>query len=377
MNPQDELLEIIDTYLNKGMSKEERFAFEERMAQDQTLADKVHEVRLTNEAIYYASLAELKNTIGKDIKKITYKPEFNWKKATYISIASLVLLSGVTTYLVTTNSKDESGREEITKSTEKIKQNSAKNNSAAPILQHASDEKKSIQIQSGEKEGTKDSIAIDNLSTKKSILPVDNKLIPIEKTKPLDSEKNAQSTTTDPTIKKIIPPVATDNVVICDKSFTMHSEASCKLKETGSIVITSDGAYSYTFQVDTRSSSGSKAVFQSMPAGGYEVLVTYGKECIYTKKVTVAEKWCAMNEPYSFNPDYNEKWIMSYETGASGTFTIFDKSGKEVYSNAFGSGNEEWNGNDRQGTVVPVGIYIAFINYSDGRKEKVELTVVR
>lgn len=84
-----------------------------------------------------------------------------------------------------------------------------------------------------------------------------------------------------------------------------------------------------------------------------------------------------MNDSYSFNPDYNEKWVFNYETGASGTFTIFDKSGKDIYSNTFGSGNEEWIGNDRQGIPVAVGIYVAIINYSDGRKEKVELTIVR
>ena len=167
------------------------------------------------------------------------------------------------------------------------------------------------------------------------------------------------------------------NKTHCDKSFKINTEASCKEKETGSISIISDGAYTYTYQIDIQSKTGSKGLFTNLSAGVYELLVTYDKECTFKKKVSVEEKWCAMNESYSFNPDYNEKWKPIYETGSSGTIIIYDKQGKEMYSLPFGSGNEEWIGNDKQGMAVTVGIYIAVIHYSDGRKEKVELTIVR
>lgn len=377
MNPQDELLDLIDTYLNKGMSEEERIAFEEKIAQDETLADKVNEVRITNEAIYYASLAELKNTIGKNIKNIKYdEPTFNWKKASYISIASLALLSGVTAYLVTINSKDELSKPNTTESIEKIKQYTTQEDPVSATHQNVIDTNDLHPKHVSEKEATKQSTHIDNTPTQKSILPADNSVQHVEQTKTADSENKPQSSIPDATVKKIATPDA-DSKIICDKTFKIHTEASCKQKETGSISITSDGAYSYTFHLDIRSTSGTKGSFSNISAGVYEIMVTYGKECAYTKKVTVPEKWCTLNDAYSFNPDYNEKWIPIYENGASGTFTIFDKSGKDIYSNTFGSGNEEWVGNDRQGVTVPVGVYIAFINYSDGRKEKVELTIVR
>lgn len=377
MNPQDELLDIIDQYLNKGMSEEERFAFEEKLAQDETLASKVNEVRLTNEAIYYASLAELKNTIGADIKNIKYKASFNWKKASYISIASLALLSGVTTYVYTNNRPSESEKVNHKSSTSEIKQGSAVEKNSAGLSDKITYKNNSNQENTSAKPGTEEPTQAGNTNNQKSILPADNHQKTPNQTSFAEPENKIGITASDADRTKTVTPPEADTKIICDKSFNIHTEASCKQKETGNITIASDGAYSYTFQVDVRTTTGSKAAFSNMSAGVYELMVTYGKECTYMKKVTVPEKWCAMNEAYSFNPDYNEKWILTYENGATGTFTIFDRSGKDIYSNTFGSGTAEWNGNNRLDVPVPVGVYIAFITYSDGRKEKVELTIVR
>jgi hypothetical protein len=377
LNPQDEILAIIDAYLTNGMSEEERFAFEEKMNQNEILAAKVSEMRLTNEAIYYASLAELKNTIGKDIKNVKYKEPFNWKKASYISIFSLAILSGIITYVVTNNTNVEQEKTDQENSIKEINKDSLQKNGTNASQEKINVNEKAHSNHTYQKTIESKLIQKDNLPTQKSILHTDDNLKNIGITKSADVENKINTNLTDLSVKKTVTPEATEDKIICDKSFKINTDASCKLKETGSIQIVSDAAYSYTFQVDIKTASGSKGIFYNMAAGVYEVLVTYGKECTYTKKVTISEKWCALNESYSFNPDYNEKWAFNYENGASGTFTIFDKQGKNIYSNTFGSGNEEWNGNDRQGMSVPVGIYVAFLNYSDGRKEKVELTIVR
>ena len=377
MNSQDEIVAIIDTYLNNGMSEEERFAFEEKINQNEILAAKVSEMRLTNEAIYYASLAELKNTIGKDIKNIKYKEPYNWKKASFISIASLALLSGIITYVVTNNANVEQGKTDQKNSIKEINKSSLHENGTDVSHEKITIDEKAHSNHTSQKTIESKLIQKDNLPTQKSILHTDDNLKNIGITKSADVENKVNTNLTDLSVKKIVTPEAKEDKIICDKSFKINTDASCKLKETGSIYIIPDDAYSYTFHVDIKTASGSKGVFSNMAAGVHEVLVTYGKECTYTKKVTISEIWCAMNNSYSFNPDYNEKWILIYETGASGTFTIFDKSGKDIYNNVFGSGNEEWNGNDRQGMSVTVGIYVAFINYSDGRKEKVELTIAR
>ena len=376
MNLQDELFDLIESYLNGDMPEAERLAFEERMAQDKALADRVTEVRAANEAIYYASLAEFKNTIGRDLKNIKYKPSVNWKKTGTVTLLSLALLSGVTTYFVSTNEvKVKSRNEEENKKVivtenaayQKTKPGISKEKSAGqgnvfdqPIKKTSSDTLLNNQSDN-QKSNTTDIIIKNNTIENRNIAPVNT----------------TQSNQPESADKKNEPVVVNEEKNPCDRSFKITSEASCREKETGTISIVSDGAYTYTFEVDFQSSKGTKGNFINLSAGTHEIQVTYDNECTYKTKAVVAEKWCAMNTSYSFNPDYNEKWKPVYEPGASGIILIYDKSGKEIYNLPFGSGNEEWIGNDRQGVSLPVGVYIAFINYSDGRKEKVELTIVR
>jgi len=377
LNAEDTLLDLIDDYLNKGMSEEERLSFEEKMASDKTLTEKVKEAKNVNKAIYYASLAELKIKIGQDIKNIQHKPSFNWKKASYISIASLALLSGITAYLITTNTKVEQGKTEpITTIKQAEKEFIQSNTSSSGQEKNQNDNKIPKQYLPANK-GTMDTILIDNNIIRQPVLP-DNKVQnSIEEPKTTTSETNIINNSNNPTIERKAAPSSNETKVACDKLFKITTEASCKQGETGSILISSDGAYEYTFQVGNYNTSGAKGIFQNIPPGDHEILITYGKECSYTKKTTVNEKWCPLNSSYSFNPDYNEKWVIKYEQGSSGTFIIFDKSGKEIYSGVLGSGIAEWNGTEKDGGIAPFGIYIALINYSDGRKEKVELTIIR
>jgi hypothetical protein len=372
LNLQDPLFDTIEDYLNGSMSEQERFAFEERIAQDKSLAHNVAEVRATNEAIYFASLAEMKNTIGQDLKNIKYKPPIDWKKAGIVSLASLAILSGITTYFISADHK------KVENTPSEIKQN---NGIKETFQDHNA-------VQSTEKLNTSQAPThTNNAST--NTLPVESapKQRPTQEDTVVKNSTKAPINTSvetiipkgvpEPSIKKVEIPATKVQIIPCDKTFKISSDASCKEKETGSIAIISDGATSYTFQLDIQSKTGTKGLFTRLSAGSYDLLVTYNKDCAYTQKVVVGEKWCAMNDPFSFNPDYNEKWRPIYESGASGTITIYDKQGKDIYNLTFGSGNEEWIGITNQGMVAPVGVYVGIINYSDGRKEKVELTIVR
>ena len=376
MNPQDELLDTIDNYLNNGMSEEQRFVFEEKIAQDKTLSEKVEEVRATNEAIYYASLAELKASIGQDIKKIKYKTPFDWKKASYISIASLALLSGVTTYFVTNNTKNEASKSDSSHAIEVPEQKTIQKNNTSSISEKANNKNNTTQLSTNE-ELNNDRSHTGTTTSNESLLPSTTQNKNSEDTKNIPLVNTVTKNDVDLNTKKIETPIFKESKINCDKTFNIHTEPSCKQSETGSITIESDGANSYLFQVDNRSNSGSKGFFYNLSDGNHEILVTYSKECLYKKKVTVEEKWCSMNTPFSFNPDYHETWVMQYETGSSGRVIIYDRSGKEVYSSIFGGENDFWDGSDIHGGIAAVGIYVAIIKYSDGRQEKVELTIVR
>src|SRR5690606_29757446 len=163
-------------------------------------------------------------------------------------------------------------------------------------------------------------------------------------------------------------PVLTND---CDRAFDIRTEPSCKQKETGRVFVAGDASGKFNFQLNEFTTTGNRADFSNLPAGEYKIVVTYEKGCTYSKMVTVAEKWCPLNSSFSFNPDFQEKWIIRYEEGAHGTVNIYDRSGKEIFKTSFGSGNESWDGTNAFGNVVPMGAYFAIINYSDGRKERV------
>jgi hypothetical protein len=372
INPQ-ELYDTIDNYLNGTLPEQERIDFEKKVSQDESLAAKVAETKATNEAIYFASLAELKLTIGQDIKKIKYKPAPNWRKASYILIAATTLISGVAIYIIKDNENPDGPKTE----SKNVKNNSEQENHYLNSGEPQKIEKKFPTNSIQNNKEAQNTISSSNKSSVESNLTDSPIRENLEETKNVSTENKVFPIDNNVSIKNSEKHSSSESETLCDKSFKINSEASCKNQETGSIVILTDGFKEYVFQINNHTSSGSKGVFHNLQPGAYEVLITYNKECSYTKSVTVGEKWCPMNSPFSFNPDYNEKWIIKYEHETSGRFTIFDTRGKEIYNSAFGSGNEYWNGTDMYGSVVPIGVYIGMINYSDGRQEKVELTIIR
>jgi hypothetical protein len=359
------------------MPEKERNAFELRIAEDKELASKVKEAETVNEAIYYGSLSEFKKTIGQDIKKIKYKPGFNWRKGTYISLASLILISGITTTYTILKDK---GQENVKSKDSILYSDSAKTSAAEK--DHPVSDKKIIEEKIIPYTTSAIPSDIKDTGNLKYIPPVESgsNTHPVQQnmgqTNPVASD-HKRVTDNQNILGNSETTSLKDAPIACDRSFKVNTLPSCKQQETGSIEIVSDGTKEYTFTVDNASIKGAKGLFQNLSPGEHEILVTYNKECSYSKKIIVSEKWCPMNKAYSFNPDYNEKWTFNYETGASGSFKILDRGGKEVYSAIFGTGNEQWNGSDMHGTIVPLGVYVAMISYNDGRQERVELTIVR
>ncbi|MFN8415371.1 MAG: hypothetical protein U0U66_03465 [Cytophagaceae bacterium] len=371
MNSEEIISDQIDQYLNGLLSDQDRLIFEEKIKQDAVLASKVNEARIVNEAIYYASLVELKNTIGKDIKNIEYKSPVNWKNISYIS-ASVVTIIGLATYYLAPSNTSKQDSNITSSITNSIKQESTTNH-ITPV----------------------ESVVVNKTTTTTTTKPTSDTIKPIQ-TKNLSNatsdNNSSHSVHNDQQIKTIQDHVKKDSLVIlnhstntkplvdavvCDKVFRINTTPSCNQKQNGQIQIEADKSYIYNFTLDQLKQSGYNALFASLPAGSHQIMITYNKECVYKEKVIIPEKWCGLNESYSFNPDYNEKWVLNYEQGSKGTYSIYDPSGNIIYSDNFGYGVSEWNGIDRLGATVPVGVYIAFINYTDGRKERVELTIIR
>lgn len=372
MTEQQNLFEQIEDYLHDRMSEKERIAFEQKLAVDESLAVQVSEARAANEAIHFACLADLKKTVGQDIKKIKHTPE--WKNLIYWFIGSAMFIGASTgLFMFTKDSKKEiavtSENKEfaIEKSTDSKNQNSTENEFQIDKKKNSNSSNQSLKEKAEDKTESNHPSKI----TEKTFTKV------TEKQNTTNEKTTASPIANEGDSKKTIEPTPSEIKNNCNKEFDIRTEASCKHKENGSITIFTDGGIEFIFQVDQHTANGSNGVFHNLSPGEHKILVTYNKECTFTRTVKVEEKWCPLNQPFSFNPDYHEKWEIRYDEGAEGEYIIYDRSGREIYKNTFGSGNESWNGSDMNGNTVAIGNYAAILYYSDGRKEKVDLTIIR
>ncbi len=370
--------ETIDNYLNGLMSEKEKTAFEETMAKNGDVASLVEEAKLINEAIYFASLSSLKEKVGKDIKNIKYKS----KPSTGKYLLGAALLVGATTgvYLIanqTTNTpqttpvsidKGVKTNDVITTKSVVIKDSSIENNSITSEVEVAQPTHSTIN---NSEDKTPNTSLPKKPATEKLIIVSDEQAS--NKTEKIKLDSTEKEVVPSKTVKTTVPEEQ-PTTPVCMKDYHVKTESACKEKDNGMITIKS--TQPLQVELDGMESTAG-GVFRDVAAGRHKVVVTYNPTCSFKDEVVVTEKWCSLNSSFSFNPDYGEKWELLYEEGSEGVFIIFNTFGKEIYRDNFGVGEKYWDGSDYQGVTAPIGTYLATINYSDGRKEKVELTIVR
>lgn len=388
MSEDINISEKIDRYLEGNMSAQEHAAFENKIDGDPSLAEKVEEMRYTNEALHYAHLSVLKEEIGEDLKNIKYRPRKRLYRTLTISALVLSLGGGIGVFLYESS---EPEKEQISPPLHEFDDTVSQEENKPITIQPEKNPEKDSQEEKTSANDTSEpkrtvttsavpdhAPAVNNRQTDKQGNADDNESITEDTTTQqqyvaADSANSTQTDTarqqTDLTPDPVMP--------TCDQSFTIDTSPSCKDEATGTIEVLLSEDKTYTIEVDGRKKQHYNGEFEDISPGDHAVTIHYGDGCTFDKSVTVPEKWCSMNKSYSFNPDYGEKWEIRYEKGAEGTFTIYNAMRKEIYRSNFGAGGESWDGTDVNGNIAPVGNYIAIINYNDGRKEKVNLTIVR
>jgi hypothetical protein len=378
-----QILETIDNYLNDRMSQEERIAFEQKMASDSALAQKVEGEREINEAIHFANLAELREGIGKEIKNIKYTSENSFNK--YLISGLIILGTGVATYLivdqkesdaVSTKTENTIPQKKITPETSKQKPLTEvfiQNKSAAKKTSAQKEDseilKTNKQTETPETEDSSNHILLDN--TSQEINTVSKPITDTENTK---SDIPIYTETKEPIDQ---PRLNSAKLARCNQTFTFVTKPSCQGKSTGTRSIRENLNHTYIYELDKVLTFPTNGVFSNVSAGKHEISIKYLDSCEYIETLTIGEEWCSLNHSFSFNPEYGEKWELLYANGDRGHFIILNNVGKELYRGDFGIGKCFWNGSDTYGSLLPTGTYLAIINHSDGRKEKVELTIVR
>lgn len=363
------------------MPEEERTAFEQRIAEDETLATKVEEMKFTNEAIYYANLSILKENIGRDLKEIKYHPDsnINWKLLLSFTLFTLTVL-GV--YLFLSNNKSTAIKDNNPVNTNPIEQHVNQKNPINDSIHNretgdnqVNQKGNTINLQNTENKTIK---TPEKLTLKPVTDTVETTRKVVDQVEKVPVPEVENSTVYSDTLpENPLSPEKAGNSVTCTKLYKIHTTPSCKEKPSGTITVVAEGTEELGIEIDNMYKSHSNKAVRELSLGSHEVKVFYKNECTFTEQVVIEEKFCPLNSSYSFNPDYGEKWKINYKHGDAGRFVIYNSFGKELYESEFGIGNEFWNGTDSNGAIVATGNYLAIIKYSDGRSERVELTIVR
>lgn len=373
MNNDTQILQRIDDYLNGLMSEDECRSFESEIDQNPELQTEVEQMRIVNKAIYVSSLSSIKDQIASEIKNVEYKPPFNYKK--YLFISAFLMTGLFVAYIQFHTQKPDSQDSKIStvvlnkdERTIEIKNENTRDTFSVTHDHHTVRHiDKILTIK-------KIDATVENIAKTKNNVSTESKTISTEEKENVVLENEIEERTKQDVSSKIetAPSKATTNDTPCVSTHKLIPHSPCKNENNGRIEIKGSGIS----KIEMKEYNLNGQSFNDIPAGEYIIVLTYGNDCIFKEKISLAEKWCASNEAYSFNPDY-ETWELQHENGMAGNLVIFNNFGKEVYSTSFGDNEVTWVGRDQQGISLPMGTYVAFVNYTDGKKERIELTIIK
>jgi hypothetical protein len=359
LREQRETFDLIERYLQGGLSEEERALVDDRIMNDPSFAAEVHLSEQVNHVVAGAMQDMLREKMTNDLAQLDRGNKTKWWTGGAIA---LLIVSGAA-YM---NLKDDNTSETANlknNNQEQTYKESVSTQQAGPVA----------SFQAKKYSPSPDNQKVVQADTFKNIVIADQAI----------KEENQQNTpVTENTSKDPVPnkEESKDHTVNCKISFHAIAHATCKGELKGKIDVDMEsitgGSAPYAFSMNqTESSSG---VFSDLGEGKHTVIIRDKAGCTASREVMVTGKNCTEKKSVSINPDYGDSWKIQFAEGESGHFSIFNKSGFVIFKGSFGSGElNEWNGTKTSGETAETGLYVCILEYSNGKKETVQITVVR
>jgi hypothetical protein len=363
LNEEESTFDLIEKYHQGLLTEEERDLVEKRIQTDASFAEYLNINGLTNDVVHAAGLDILRERMTKDLALLEKKRiRRNWKIGAGIMAALLALLSII--YLIKYPSKKTSHPIPINPQ----EQISGDNMGNKRKIVSGTNDKNTNTGNSESKEPERtvkiDTMNIKNNSTSFTVLPGKRDSVYTAK------ESTVEIHNTEKNIKE------------CSLSFEVIIQASCKGETSGAIAIDqqslSGGTRPYHFQISDSRQESSSGIFPDLGKGQYKITMYDSKTCRYSKEIVVPDKNCTSKKSFSFNPDYGESWKVPSMEGESGSFTIYNRAGITIFKGNFtGHQSAEWFGTNTEGIIADVGLYVSIIEYSGGKTETIEISIVR
>jgi hypothetical protein len=232
-----------------------------------------------------------------------------------------------------------------------------------------------------------------------------NKPSSADRTLLLDVQKssdNATNTTTE-RINQSIHPTSVDTIQIKNQVLTtpiniqkhdlclgvvieaiLTVDAACTNKTDGEIHIIENsikgGQSPYTYILINKSHDTMRQKttdFVSLSAGQHTLFFKDANNCFstYKKPLYVNEKSCKQ-EAQSFSPSAGEHFNYPESDNSDAQITIYNRGGQTVYKTNLSKGiSQFWDGTNRNGQLLPTGMYIYIIEYFSGNRETGEVVI--
>lgn len=367
MRPDLEQYYLIDQYLENKLKGEQLTAFENQLLIDSSLARDVYEQRMLNDLILEAELKSVRGQIEKDLASIQnpsfFRMHWKWIATGLLSISSILYFN---------IKKDTDNR---------ISQSSviALEHTAPSVIEESKEH--TIQTSNDLKEKKQATLATAEINPKKSETAtalIDS--IQLEKT---DDITVANSPQVNPKTEPV--PIIETKAQDCSLvkiACSILTEKTCNNAETGSIQIdkTYGGTAPYSYTLNNKKIKGLNIM--DLAAGKYEIKISDRNGCTAEYTAIVSEKNCTQTiqqgAKFNINPSIGETCNIPFDTDKKGNVTIYNRSGKVIYSISNPSTNQvEWAGTEGYGALAEAGLYVYLVEYTDGTKVTGEVNIIR
>lgn len=360
MNEEQRIFDLIEKYHQGILSKDEKTFVEKRMQTDAAFAEYLSLHGFTNQLVEAAGFDMLREKMTQDLIAIDKKnTRLKWGTGILATLLVLSSLVYVTNYFRKKNIPNRIEHKQD--SPVKTQEGKDTTTSTTKVVEKIQVQKKGHVLPELSTDSVK---AIPYFSpTQKDLLSNTKQEIAGEEKK-TDTKKEA---------------LVKENKQ-CNLSFHLIVQASCKGEQSGTISVEKGTAmggikpYYFLTSVGERSSSGN---FSNLGKGNYTITMFDSEGCSASQDILLSERNCFSRKAYSFNPDYGEKWNADQESG-SGNFTIYNRGGIVIFKGHFAENNPaEWYGTNTQGTTMEAGLYVCVLEYSEGKTETIEISVIR
>jgi hypothetical protein len=384
VRPELETYYEIDLFLKGELSGEALRSFEDRLQSDPLFSEEVNLVKQVNFLVMAAASDQLRQQVISDVKKIDQK-RISARKYGFGMIVVLTLVSCITLFLYNNKSSriprnisisapvitevpakkipeekfSEATVSQETSTKPAIKKNSSNTIRAADPEVSASEPAQQMQVK-------------DSLPTIALHAVAPEPLVKTEKKELTAIPRPAKEINSQP-----------DEAVICH-GFKIETipkvEAACPGEASGKVIFNTaaikGGQGPYHIALEKKSKTSISESFYGLDAGDHLFFISDDRGCTEAFNIIVPERPCGQNK-FTLNTTAGETWHIPAVKDEF-TITINDRSGRVVYKHKSAEIYQlEWNGTDLSSGFLDPGLYIYLIEYTDGKTESGQISIVK